>query len=71
MASSGSSQTRLKSTWDLIILVAELAEDIANGEKFVDRRGDAVLACVFHSLPAVELSAGLLCLLKEGCMRGD
>jgi hypothetical protein len=28
-------------------------------EKFVDRRGDAVLdACVFHSLPTEELSAG-------------
>jgi hypothetical protein len=43
---------------DLQFLVEEHAEDIANGEKFVDRRGDAVLACVFYSLPTAELSVG-------------
>ena len=39
-------------------LVEKHAEHIANGETFVDRRGDAVLACVFYSLPTEELSAG-------------
>jgi hypothetical protein len=44
---------------DLEFMAEKHEEDIANGEKFVDRaRGDAVLACVFHSLPAVELSTG-------------
>jgi hypothetical protein len=34
-------------------------DGIANGEKFVDREGDAVLGCVFHSKPTeVGLSAG-------------
>ena len=43
---------------DLEFLVEKHAEPIANGETFVDRSGDAVLACVFHSLPTEELSAG-------------
>jgi hypothetical protein len=46
---------------DLETVVEEHAENITNGEKLVDRRGDAVLACVFHSLPTEGLSAGFLC----------
>jgi hypothetical protein len=45
---------------DLEFVVEKHAEDIANGKKFVDRRGNAVLACVFHSLPTEELSAGFV-----------
>jgi hypothetical protein len=47
-----------KAEVDLMFLVKKHKDDIANGEKFMDRCGDAVLACIFHSLPAVELSAG-------------
>jgi hypothetical protein len=44
---------------NLEFLVEEHAEGISNGEELVDRRGaDAVLACVFHSLPTEGLSAG-------------
>jgi hypothetical protein len=43
---------------DLKYLVDKHEDDIANGEELVDRCGDAVLACVFHSLPTAELSAG-------------
>jgi hypothetical protein len=43
---------------DLRFLVKKHAEGIAKGETFVDSRHDVVLACVFHSLPTKELSAG-------------
>jgi hypothetical protein len=45
---------------DLEFMAEKHAEDIANGEKLVDRRGArrSLLACVFHSLPTEELSAG-------------
>jgi hypothetical protein len=42
---------------DLKFLVKKHKEDIAKGEAFVDSRRDAVLGCVFHSLPTEELSA--------------
>jgi hypothetical protein len=43
---------------DLKFFVEKHAEDIAKGGPFVDSRGNAVLGCVFHSLPTKELSAG-------------
>jgi hypothetical protein len=46
---------------DLQFLVEKHGDGIENGEKFVDREGDAVLGCVFaHSLrlPTEELLAG-------------
>jgi hypothetical protein len=38
-----------KAEVDLQSLVEKHEDDIANGEKLVDRKGDAVLGCVFHS----------------------
>ena len=43
---------------DLQLLVEKHKEDIAKGRTFVDREGDAVLACVFYSLPTKVLSGG-------------
>jgi hypothetical protein len=40
---------------DLQFLVEKHKEDIAKGRTFVDREGDAVLACVFYSLPTKVL----------------
>jgi hypothetical protein len=42
---------------DLQFLVEKHKDDIAKGRTFVERKGDAVLACVFHSLPTEVLSA--------------
>jgi hypothetical protein len=59
-----------KAEVDLKLLVEKHAEDIAvvaKWEALVDSRGDAVLGCVFHSVPTEELSADF----AEGrCMRG-
>jgi hypothetical protein len=43
---------------DLQFLVEKHKEDIAKGRTFVDKEGDAVLACVFHSLPTKVLPGG-------------
>jgi hypothetical protein len=43
---------------DLQSLVEDHKEDIANGRTFVDKKGDAVLGCVFYSKPSKVLSAG-------------
>jgi hypothetical protein len=44
---------------DLAFLVVKKhKEDIAQGKPVVDSRHDAVLGCVFHSLPTKELSGG-------------
>ena len=43
---------------DLQFLVKKHKEDIAKGRTFVDSRHDAVLACVFYSLPTKVLSGG-------------
>jgi hypothetical protein len=43
---------------DLQFLVKKHKEDIAKGKTFVDSRHDAVLGCVFHTLPTKELSGG-------------
>jgi hypothetical protein len=43
---------------DLQFLVKKHKEGIANGETFVDRKGDAVLGCVFYSLPTKLLAGG-------------
>jgi hypothetical protein len=43
---------------DLQFLVEKHKEDIAKGKRFVDSRHDAVLACVFYSLPTEVLSGG-------------
>jgi hypothetical protein len=43
---------------DLMFLVEKHKEDIAKGRTSVDREGDAVLACVFYSLPTKVLSGG-------------
>jgi hypothetical protein len=43
---------------DLQFLVKKHKVDIANGETFVDREGDAVLGCVFYSLPTKLLAGG-------------
>jgi hypothetical protein len=47
-----------KAEVDLQFLVEEHEEDIAKGRTFVDRKGDAVLGCVFYSLPTKVLSGG-------------
>ena len=47
-----------KAEVDLKFLVEKHEEDIANGETFVDREGDAVLGCVFYSLPSKALAGG-------------
>jgi hypothetical protein len=43
---------------DLKFLVKKNKDRIAKGKTFVDSRHDAVLGCVFHSLPTKELSPG-------------
>jgi hypothetical protein len=43
---------------DLQFLVEKHKEDIAKGRTFVDRKGDAVLGCVFYSLPSKALAGG-------------
>jgi hypothetical protein len=43
---------------DLAFLVKKHKEGIAKGRPFVGSRHDAVLGCVFHSLPTKELSGG-------------
>jgi hypothetical protein len=43
---------------DLQFLVGKHKDDIAKGRTFVERKGDAVLACVFYSLPTEVPSAG-------------
>jgi hypothetical protein len=43
---------------DLQFLVEKHKDDIAKGRTFVERKGDAVLACVFYSLPTKKLAAG-------------
>jgi hypothetical protein len=43
---------------DLTFLVKKHKEDIAKGKTFVDSRHDAILACVFYSLPTKVLSGG-------------
>ena len=48
----------VKAEVDLQSLVEEHEEDIAKGRTFVDRKGDAVLGCVFYSLPTKVLSGG-------------
>ena len=47
-----------KAEVDLQFLVKKHKEDIAKGRTFVDKKGDAVLGCVFYSLPTEVLSAG-------------
>ena len=44
---------------DLQFLVEKHKDDIAKGRTFVDSRHDAVLACVFYSLPTKVLSGGI------------
>jgi hypothetical protein len=51
---------------DLAFLVKKHKEDIAKGKPFVDSRHDAVLACVFYSLPTEVLSGGF----AEGRRKG-
>jgi hypothetical protein len=43
---------------DLQSLVEDHKKDIAKGRTFVDKKGDAVLGCVFYSKPTEVLSAG-------------
>jgi hypothetical protein len=43
---------------DLQFLVEKHKDDIAKGRTSVERKGDAVLACVFYSLPTEVISAG-------------
>ena len=50
-----------KAEVDLQFLVEKHEEDIANGATFVDRKGDAVLGCVFYSLPSKALAGGFVC----------
>ena len=48
----------VKAEVDLQSLVEEHEEDIAKGRTFVDTKGDAVLGCVFYSLPSIALAGG-------------
>jgi hypothetical protein len=60
MASAGSSFTA-EAEVDLQFLVEEHKDGIAKGRTFVERKGDAVLGCVFYSLPTKKLACSRLC----------